>query len=102
LPDGSYLIGRCAVPTERRSFIKDGKEGVMFITTYHADGGLYEHTAFAKSAQEDTVTERGEPIRRVEIGQRVLFRRSSFLRDKASGRTMVERLNGKLLDVQNS
>lgn len=74
----------------------------MFVTTYHADGGLYEHTVFAKSVEEDKVTDRGEPIRLVEIGQRVLFRRNPPMRDKTSGRTMVERLSGKLLDVQTS
>jgi hypothetical protein len=88
------------VPTFRREFIKDGKTAVMYSTTYAADGGLYEHTLFAKSANEDKVTERGEPIQEVPIGARVLIRRSSWLRDKASGRTMVERINGKVLDVQ--
>ena len=72
----------------------------MYSTTYAADGGLYEHTLFAKSATEDKITERGEPIDEVPIGARVLIRRSSWLRDKASGRTMVERINGKVLDVQ--
>jgi hypothetical protein len=72
----------------------------MFVTTFHADGGLYEHTVFAKSPQEDTVTDRGDPIRRLDIGQRVLFRRNPPMRDKVSGRTMVERLSGKVLDVQ--
>lgn len=72
----------------------------MFVTVYHADGGLYEHTQFAKSADEDTVTDRGDPIRKVEMGHRVLFRRNPPMRDKATGRTMLDRLSGKVLDVQ--
>lgn len=88
------------MPTFRREFVKDGKVSVMYSTTYAADGGLYEHTLFAKSPTEDKITDRGEPIQEVQIGARVLIRRSSWLRDKASGRTMVERINGKVLDVQ--
>lgn len=74
----------------------------MFVTTYSADGGLYEHTQFGKSPLEDTVTDRGEPILRLEAGQRVLIRRNPPMRDKISGRTMVDRLSGKVLDVQKS
>jgi hypothetical protein len=80
--------------------VKEGVASVMYSTTYSADGGLYEHTLFAKSSVEDRVTDRGEPIQEVQIGARVLIRRSSWLRDRASGRTMVERINGKVLDVQ--
>lgn len=84
----------------RREYAKDGKLGVMFITTYAADGGLYEHTVFSKSLDDDKMTDRGEPITFLNVGDRVLIRRNPPMRDKASGRTMVDRLSGKVLNVQ--
>lgn len=101
LGDGSYLIARVAVPTERRTFTKDGKPSVLFVTTLHADGGLYEISQFANPLNESE-TERHEPIVQLKIGERVLFRRSPPMRDKASGRTQVEKLYGKVLDAQSA
>jgi hypothetical protein len=72
----------------------------MFVTTLHAEGGLYEFSQFADAADEKK-TDRGEPIVQVQSGQRVLFRRNPPMRDKTSGRTQVEKLFGKVLDVQS-
>lgn len=79
--------------------MKDGKTSVLYASTFHADGGLYEFAQFAKSEQEDTLTDRGEVVHRFEIGQKVLFKLNPPMRDKGSKRAMVDKIYGKVLDV---
>ncbi len=100
LPDGRYLIGRCASASVERPYSKDGKNGCMVITTYVSDGAMFENSQFCKSFDERTVTDRDKPILKAEFGDRVLLRLAPPYRDKATGKTFVEKANGEVLDLQ--
>lgn len=106
LPDGMYLIARCIDETTRREAVyRDDKTGkdvtrVTYVTGYRCDGATFEHTAYADADSKDAVTDRGEAITIVPFGARVLFSRSTYAKDKETGQKLVQRINGKVLDVQ--
>ena len=106
LPDGLYLIARCIDETTRREQIfhddKTGKDvkRVTYTTGYRCDGATFEHTAYADAEKTEPVTERGEIIDLVPFGARVLFAKSTYAKDKETGQKLVQRINGKVLDVQ--
>jgi len=106
LPDGMYLIARCIDETTRReSVFRDDKTGkdvlrVTYVTGYRCDGATFEHTAYADAEKKEPVTDRGEPIEIVPFGARVLFAKSTYAKDKETGQKLVQRINGKVLDVQ--
>lgn len=106
LPDGMYLISRCIDETTRReSTFRDEKTGrdvtrVTYVTGYRCDGATFEHIAYADPRADRPVTERGEEIALVPFGARVLFSKSVFAKDDKTGQKLVQRINGKVLDVQ--
>ena len=103
-----YLIARCIDETTRRErTFRDDKTNkdvtrVTYVTGYRCDGGTFEHTAYADPDCDASkpVTDRGEPIERVPFGARVLFARSTYAADKETGQKLVQKINGKVLDVQ--
>lgn len=101
-----YLIARCIDETTRReSTFRDDKTGkdvrrVTYVTGYRCDGATFEHTAYADPDADKPVTERGEDIAQVPFGARVLFSRSTYAKDDKTGQKLVQRINGKVLDVQ--
>lgn len=103
-----YLIARCIDETTRReSTFRDDKTGkdvvrVTYVTGYRCDGATFEHTAYADPEADAAkpVTDRGEPIVIVPFGARVLFSKSTYAKDKETGQKLVQRINGKVLDVQ--
>lgn len=101
-----YLIARCIDQTTRReSTFNDEKTGkpvtrITYVTAYRCDGATFEHTAYADATRSEPMTERGEKIDMVPFGARVLFARSTYAKDKESGSKLVQRLSGKVLDVQ--
>ncbi|MFA6961264.1 MAG: hypothetical protein WC205_10980 [Opitutaceae bacterium] len=103
-----YLIARCIDETTRReSTFRDDKTGkdvhrVTYVTGYRCDGATFEHTAYADVTSEKPVTDRGEPIELVPFGARVLFSKSTYAKDDKTGQKLVQRINGKVLDVQAS
>jgi hypothetical protein len=103
-----YLIARCIDETTRReSTYNDDKTGkpvtrVTYVTGYRCDGATFEHTAYADVTSDKPVTDRGEPIEIVPFGARVLFSKSTYAKDDKTGQKLVQRINGKVLDVQTS
>jgi|GEM_PF-7046394 len=100
------MIGRCIDETTRRegSFDDGGKQKsyVSYVTGYRCDGATFEHTVYADAASDPAkpITERGEPIELVPFGARVLFSRSTYAKDKETGQKLVQRITGRVLDVQ--
>jgi hypothetical protein len=103
-----YLIARCIDETTRReSTFRDDKSGkdvlrVTYVTGYRCDGATFEHTAYGDPTKDTPVTERGEPIEQVPFGARVLFSKSTYARDDKTGQKLVQKISGKVLDVQVS
>ena len=101
-----YLIARCIDETTRReSTFNDDKTGkpvtrVTYVTGYRCDGATFEHTAYADPDAKEPMTDRGEPITLVPFGSRVLFSKSTFAKDDKTGQKLVQRINGRVLDVQ--
>jgi hypothetical protein len=101
-----YLIARCIDETTRneRPFTdeKTGKQvtRVTYVTGYRCDGATFEHTAYGDPASDKPMTERGEPIELVPFGARVLFSKSTYARDDKTGQKLVQKISGKVLDVQ--
>lgn len=101
-----YLIARCIDETTRKeSTFRDEKTGrdvnrVTYVTGYRCGGDTFEHTAYADPTADKPMTERGEEITLVPFGARVLFSRSTFARDDKTGQKLVQRISGKVLDVQ--
>lgn len=101
-----YLIARCIDETTRReSMFNDDKTGkpvkrVTYVTGYRCGGDTFEHTAYGDPDADKPVTERGEEIALVPFGARVLFGRSTYARDDKTGQKLVQRISGKVLDVQ--
>lgn len=101
-----YLIARCIDETTRREQeFQDDKthkmvKRVTYVTGYRCDGATFEHTAYGDAEKNEPVTERGEPIEIVPFGARVLFAKSTYAKDKETGQKLVQRINGKVLDVQ--
>lgn len=108
LSDGMYLIARCIDETTRReTTFHDEKTNknvtrVTYVTGYRCDGATFEHTAYADPQADRPVTERGEEITLVPFGARVLFSKSTFAKDDKTGQKLVQRINGKVLDVQKN
>lgn len=105
-----YLIARCIDETTRReTTFNDEKNGgrpvtrVTYVTGYRADGATFEHTAYAdpdSPADKPTSDKTGEEIILVPFGAKVLFSKSTFAKDDKTGQKLVQRINGKVLDVQ--